>query len=582
MSDDNPLMTPDERIERAIQRVSQSKQVAFGGDGGSTIGDYDFAEIMRWADSTPPDYGADLREYDRWHYDFLMNEPHLRGVLGQATSIIRNRGYTFVGGRINVNRSKGILDGANRKAGAPFGAGYRQFITKLATAFYFASFGAPVELGRDEAPRFVAGEERYGPLRSVWSGDPTLFRVRTRETKQHPIEQFPYAYYGGSRVSYWRHSDMIRMVDNPAAIDAYGDVGLSAVAICRELAEILVAVYRHDKEKLGARAPKGLLLLQNISPDMWNIAMNKRSAQLSAYEREYYGGVGVLARSGVDQIDAKLVALSTIPDGFDRRETIDLLMYLYALVFKFSPDEFWPVQGGSFGRGEEARLGIERSTRKGDKDFLGEFRDQFQMQLPATVLFEYDEADVRGDLLQAQVDQVYVDFVVSLYEAGANNIEGSLINRQQALTLLARKQLIPPEWTEVEEESVATDIEVARMKRLRERLLDTSDEARRALAYQGAILRSGVSRVDRHDIVQYAYPSNKTTVLWRAANWPHYGRSVQTIPVPPKELPGHVVERAVLYEDDDDEELVITDDDVDAAIAAAEERHGEEDAQILE
>lgn len=308
--------------------------------------------------------------------------------------------------------------------------------------------------------------------------------------------------------------------------------------------------------------------------------MGKRDSKLSAMHREYYGGVGILARAGVEQIDAKLVALSTIPDGFDRHETIDLLMYLYALVFKHPPDEFWPVSTSGFDSGANARLGIERAARSGDQEFLSEFRDQFQAQLPAAVLFEYDEADVRGDMMKAEVDQVHADFVVKLYEAGATgHEEGSLISKQQALTLLANHGQIPPEWTEMEEESVATDTKVARLNRMRERLMDTSKEVRRALTYQGAIVRAGISHMDQFDIVQYAYPANSTEVLWRSQDWPHFGRSVQTTEVLAKQLPAPV-KRAVLFEDED-EDLIITDDDVDKAIQVAGERHGDEYAQIL-
>jgi hypothetical protein len=85
-------------------------------------------------------------------------------------------------------------------------------------------------------------------------------------------------------MQHWRHGDFLRIVDNPSIREDL-PVGYSAVAMARELAEILVAVYKYDKEKLGARAPKGLIILNNITEDQWNTAMKSRRAKLDGLEQ---------------------------------------------------------------------------------------------------------------------------------------------------------------------------------------------------------------------------------------------------------------------------------------------------------
>ena len=568
-----------------VHRMVDSKQPAYGGGDGKTAVsgsfDIDFGTLLRWSEDHPPAYSADTRQFDKWHANFLRTEPHLNGVVGQAVSMAGNRGFTITGGKIQVNRTKAIFDGANRKVGAPFGDGYRQYIRKLVRSFYWASFGAPTELGRDQAPRIVGGIEQPGPLRAIWSSDPTKLKMRTRNLKDYPLSEFPYAYYpGGSRVQYWRHADMFRVTDNTSAQDEFAGVGLSAVAICRELAEIMVAVYRYDQEKLGAAAPRGLLLLQNVTAKMWEDAMSSRGSKLQGAEREYYGNVGVLARAGVEQIDAKLIALSSLPEQFNRKEMIDMLMYLYALVFKFSPDEFWPVASTGFGRGSEAALGIERASRKGDADFFSDFQSQMSMHLPQSVLFEYTDSDVRGDKIKAEADKLYVDMAVQMYEAGAISGE-RLLDRQKTLGFLALAGVIPPEWSEAEEITQASDTAVARTRRMREELMDTSPQVRRALAFQGVAIERNLAHRSEYDVVRFAYPVRSTEVLWRASEWPHYGNNLH--PVTRVAGDGDVVERAVLYRnDDEDDPFVITDANVDTAIADVGERLGDEYSFMLQ
>lgn len=571
------MSSKDKQLETAVtktvERMADSKQPAFGGNpaAGEFAG---FGTILRWAQDEAPAYEPDTRELDAWLRDFVQREPHLGGVVAQATSLVRNRGWSLTGGRNTVSRAKAMMHDADRQDGAMRGDGYRHYITRLARAFYITNIGAISENGRDAPPRMMNGMVTAGPLRSMWSTDPTRFRLRPYGTKNYPLREYPLAYYppgSGSKVQYWRHADYFRIVANPSIDDRMMGAGYSAVAMARELAEIMVAVYQHDKEMLGARAPKGLLILQNIDEPMWDAAMRSRKEKLDGLERDYFGGVAVLAQAGIDQADAKLVALSSLPAGFDQREMIDLLMFLYALVFGYSPDEFWPVAGGSFGRGTEAQIGMERATRKGDMDFFSAFQERLQAELPATVMLEYEERDDSGRRVEAEIDKVHADVAAQLYEAGGSAGE-RLWTREMALSYLIERGIGDPSYTDVAEDMEYSDTDVVRMARLKERLMDTSDQVRAAVAWQKTAIERRNKAGDAYDIVRYMWPSNRLVNLWPASELPHYGK-LQRVAKPKK--------RAVLFEDEDTG-LVITDDDVDTAVAEAGSRLGAEFAQVLE
>jgi hypothetical protein len=99
----------------------------------------------------------------------------LNGVVSQATSLIRNRGWSMTGGKIQVNRTKEIFHDADRQCGGRFGDGYRRYITRMARSFYIASFGAISELGRDAAAQ------------DVWLGSPLLDRCGQSGPLTRPI-----------------------------------------------------------------------------------------------------------------------------------------------------------------------------------------------------------------------------------------------------------------------------------------------------------------------------------------------------------------------------------------------------------
>src|SRR5690606_17354842 len=191
-----------------------------------------------------------------------------------------------------------------------------------------------------------------------------------------------------------------------------------------DLSKIMLAVYSHELEMLGARAPKGLLLLQNISEGQWQEAMKARDAALDSKMRQYYDSVAVLAQEGVDSVDAKLVALSQLPQGFDLEVFTNLLMYAYALAFGYDPIEFWPVLAGQLGRGRETDIQHRKGTGKGGLNFMLAFQEQLQQQLPETLHFEFEQRDQEGVLLDAKVGQAYADLVTTLYGGKATRVPG--------------------------------------------------------------------------------------------------------------------------------------------------------------
>lgn len=545
-------MADDERIDAVlndltrtnsnIQRVAgtASAMPPFNATEGTGMG---FGSVLRSKYKAPPKFQADTRELDSFLYEFALTEPHLQGILGQVIAMIRNRGFTLAGGRNQVLRVSSILQNANRREGARFGDGWRNYIGLMAKAFYVSCFGAISEVGRTAPFDIVHDEVTAPPLAALWSGDPTKFKMRRYGSRDYPLRYYPISYHpNNSRVNYWSHADFFRIVANPDGREEFGGVGYSNVAICRELAEIMIAVYQYDKEQLGARAPTGLLLLKNIDQAMWDSAMKSRNEQLSDKEREYYGGVAVLAQMGVDDVDAKLLALSQLPAGFDKAQVIDLLVYLYSMVFKFPPDEFWPVRTGSFQRtAGEVSIGYERATSKGEFEFLNEFQSQLQQELPAAVSLVFDERDNRGRQMAAEVALTWAQVV--------ERLKGSeIITAEQAMTILAREQLVPVEWTEIVEDSQVDDLGQLRMSRLR-------DEARSNPRVQRAI--SMYSRLDPSmPIVSLHWPTNRTTTLWESA-----GEAAR-----PTVFPVGEKHRAILYEGDD---FTITDEDVDAAISSA-------------
>jgi hypothetical protein len=534
-----------EAVERA-RELPKSRQPRFATKAESFAG-----AVMRWVKSAKaleePDYAANSMRRDTWLSDFWRLEPHLASVLNSVVMIDQNRGWTLTGGRNQVYRYTNVLHNYHL---TPELAGWRPGLGGTALSFYTTDLGGIAEIWR---------EGRGGPLRGLVHVDST--RCRLTGSIKTPLRYNPLS----GRVQNWTMGDYFRVTSMPSIQEKYLGLGFCGVSRCLDLAKIMVAIYEHDQEMVGAKMPKGILLLQGIDEPAWDAALEARDAKLDSLERQYFGGVFTLLSPGIDQIDAKLVALSQLPANFDLETFTNLLMYGYAAAFGYDASEFWPVQYGGLGRGRETEVQHIKATAKGGIAFALTFQEQLQELLPDTLQFDFEQRDDEASLLEAQVAQAWADVAKTLAAADpVSNV--SLLDREQALTMLVDAGVIPAEWTEFEEESQATDTEEARMSRLRQEALSWPTVSR------------AIAHFPTEPIIRYHWPSGRETVLWewgldalKRSVW----RGAVLDQVRQDVAAGEVLYRAP------DGDFEITQGDVDRAIEEAGRRVGPELEALL-
>lgn len=473
-----------EKIEVAIERANQQK--LYSKQGRFKNPTDMFASMYNWNRSSTMEadlypYVSDSRKRDGWLAQLWKKEPHISGVINQVISIDKNRGWTLTGPKRQVNIYNQILRDSED------GLGWREFMSMVAQDYYTSDLGSVVEMGR---------EGKRGPLRALYHTDPTLCRLTGNR-------DFPLYYYSAVRAEgqQWESNDFFNVHSMPSSQENYNRLGFCALSRAVNLVNLLMAVYQYDQEQLGARAPKGLLLMQNISQTQWDEAMATRDVKLDQQEMQYFGGVAVLCQEGLDQMDAKLIALSQLPDGFDRKTVTDQIMFGFALIFGYSADEFWPVQFGALGRSRETEIHHLRAANKGGSDFVFGFQDRLQREMPSTMLFEFNQRDFQAQSAEADVYAVWSGVAKTFYEQGMG-----VLDRNQALRLLVSKGIIPPEFTEeVETDTVAGadgTVRGANLRVMRDRYTDTDQ------------VRSAAELYPQEPIVVYNWPSGHSIRLW--------------------------------------------------------------------
>ena len=480
-----------------------------------------FLTTLNWVESAEikeRKYSPDSRKRDKWLREFIKLEPFLHGVISSVVDIDKNRSWSLTGGRNQVIKFRDIM---HNFSAAPGYVGWRPAIGIASKTYWGSDIGSVIEVGRD-------GED--GPVAALYNTDPANCSLTGDDDK--PLAYFPPKGKSKGGKILWGYDDFFRVSSMINDDERYNGLGYCAVSRCLDLAKLMIAVYEHDREQLGMRAPRGLLLLKGFTRAQWIKAMEARDTEMDASELEYYGALAVLA-SNAASIDAKLIALSNLPVSFNLREWIDMLIYGYALCFGFDAAEFIPVQFGALGRGEEQAIQHEKATGKGRLDFVLNFQEQWQSFLPDSVLFLFDQRDDKGDLLKAQVRSAQSKVALDLYNTGKG-----LLSFEESRILLADYGVIPRDWTEItsikataEEDEEKEDIETE--EDLSEDPADKESEVpvpvaealrpkhqtkllsrlRQETLESGYVLRAAQKYPDE-PIVQYIYPGNFMLELW--------------------------------------------------------------------
>jgi len=473
-------------IERQLSG-SLSKQPRFS----TSQNQYSFADFYRtfrqMAETKEPEYVPNSYIRDRWLQDFRYAESHVAGVINQITLIYANRGWAMTGGRNQVRKF------TRRLHESEGGKGWRYLIKRGALSFLTTDINCVMEVEREgDVDVNAAGDIVKSPLVRLNNVDPTRCRlIRQKTTLPNGREWLATLEYGNQQK--WFDWDFIRVASMPSDREEYMGLGFCFLSRAIRFVKLLYGVYLHDQEKLDSDMMDGLLLLNNISESQWQTSMEARKENQTALERRRYGGVQILTGGGeFGAADAKLIGLSQLPDDFNRETFIDQCMYGIALCAGFAPNELWVVNAGVLGRGKETEIQVEGAETKGGEDFPLSLQENLQGELPETVHFEFEERNIRGELVEAQVAEAKASVIKAVADIG-------VLSDEQKMMLLAQAGLIPEEWTTIEEDVEATD-----QKAVKARMLENPK------------IRSACEEYPRQPIIQYNWNGlkGKEVVLW--------------------------------------------------------------------
>lgn len=409
----DPMTTLPPEVKKPAKESVREFEPKDSFGAGSFAGD-SFFVVLPQRDILSP-WGLRSRDLELRRFFY---SPHGWLYQGAITNLIKRYSATpweLSGGKILTKRFTQVFQEAE------FGEGYGVFITKVLTDLLTQDFGAVVEIIGGGAPDKpikgpVVGLAHLDSLRCVATGNlefPIIYWSR-RTGKMH-------------RMHYTR---VLRIVDMPASEERAYNNGLCALSRSISIANAEILLSKHENESLSDLPPTGFLALSNVRAGEWEQIMANYEAGRGQDGQSVFRQIARMESSNpAEPVKAEFVRFSMLPEGFNKREYIEIHVNAIALTMGEDPQEIWPLSGAPLGTGTQSKVLHSKGQAKTFGWLMRTFERVWNIAvLPKELEFKHKFEDRVSDQEEADTAQKWID---------AANAAG--VSESQRLQLIANK-----------------------------------------------------------------------------------------------------------------------------------------------
>ena len=307
----------------------------------------------------------------------IQEESTLSGAVFSMVAKLCALDYKLTGPAKAVHRYNDVLQSAD------FGAGWISCLSKLVQDIYTTDAGGFLELGRLPGASHTSSPVAIAPLDSLrcrHTGDPTT-----------PVE---YQDQKGNihRMGFY---DVRTLTDFPTPDSKYRGWGFCAVSRILRSAQLIRDMGIYKRQKLSGKRVPALLFVKGIRRGQVKAAVDKAMVGEAQKGRSLYTGPVILSSNDPGMpVDAKLIELAGLPDGFNEDTMFKWYIATLALAFGTDYSEFAPLPGGNLGSASQVESMSSKSRGKGPGLLVQLIEFMFnRFVLPKTTEFQFTATD---------------------------------------------------------------------------------------------------------------------------------------------------------------------------------------------
>lgn len=283
---------------------------------------------------------------------------------------------------------------------AEFGDGWVAFFARWIEEYVTQDNGAFAEV--------IGAGDPAGPIVGAPMSLRHLDSARCQRTGD-PIYPVIYTDLNGKR--YKMHFTRIIMASQMTSPrrEMFG-VGFCGVSRAINIAQTMIDILSYKQEKLGSRPHRAIVITKGgLDPEDVRVAFQMAEADMDSQGLSRYSKIVIAGDATMPEADMKLVELSSLPDGFDERTSMELGMATIALALGMDARELFPAAGSGATRAD-ALLQHLKQRGKAPGQILQVMEHQINYKfLPPHLKMVFDFQDDAQDRQTAEIKKVRAD-----------------------------------------------------------------------------------------------------------------------------------------------------------------------------
>jgi len=272
-----------------------------------------------------------------------------------------------------------------------FGEGYDFLMFKFLTDYLTLNRGGFIEkvsYGEPDTPikdgARILGLNHLDALRIIQTGN----------------REWPYLYQsewdgGLHKMHYTR---VIHLADSPSPNTLMYGIGKSALYDALTVSNAQIMLGRHQNELLNDLPPPGIVIFNNVKADEVETAMRQfEYERVRDGQNIYRAPLSLSSKDPSQPASVTFVPLSTVPEGFNYKEYMEIHVNLLALTLQLDPQDIWPLQSSAMGSGMQSKILAQKTSNKGAGYLLTRLEREWNQVLPRSLEWKYKAPNSEAD-----------------------------------------------------------------------------------------------------------------------------------------------------------------------------------------
>jgi len=233
---------------------------------------------------------------------------------------------------------------------------------------------------------------------------------------------------------------VVSIVDQPDSGATWFGVGHCAAERAYTHIYRMAAIEQYIAEKVTGSGATKITLVQGVSTpqidNLTTIAESKKSVK----GLTYYQGAIIAGILGDTPVKTTEILLRGLPDGFNRKEELDIALLAYADAIGLDPQDLQPLSGQGLGTGTQSRVLHEKAKGRWPARYNKQLAHLLNLWVtPNSVTFSFNEQDLDDDKKRSDNASVRAGTLETYINTG-------ILKPTQALQIAVDNNDVPKEF----------------------------------------------------------------------------------------------------------------------------------------